>query len=130
MHLGAEEPSGYLAGRRRVVEAFLAAVRAGDMNALLAVLAPDVVRRVDPVLRSDGVPAEVRGARAVVEEARTLSGPAREAELTLVNGTPGAVVTEQGRLRLALTFLITHQKVVEFEVIADPERLDQLVIAP
>jgi hypothetical protein len=76
-----------LARRCAVVEAFLAASRGGDLNALLELLAPDVVRRADRV----AVPAEVRGARVVADETRLFARLARSAEVALVDGTPGAV---------------------------------------
>jgi len=127
---GTEKHDVDLTRHRRVVNAFLAAIRAGDMDALLAVLAPDVVRRVDPVLLPAGRAASVvRGARAVVEDARTLSGPGRQAELVLVNGAPGAVVAHAGHLTLALTFIIEDEKITEFEVIGDPARLAGLTVA-
>jgi RNA polymerase sigma factor (sigma-70 family) len=128
VQVGADDAARDLSGHHRLVEAFLAAVRAGDMDALLAVLAPDLVRHVDPVLLPAGVPARLRGARTVVEEARTLSEPARDAEPALVNGVLGAVVFRSGQLRLALTFRIEAEKITEFEVIADPERLAQLAV--
>ena len=131
VHVCADEPDVDVVRHRRVVDAFLAAIRAGDMDALLAVLAPDVVRRVDPVLLPAGRATEVRGARAVVEEARTFSGAARRAEPVLINGSPGAVVVQGGQLTLALAliFTISDDKITEFDVIGDPGRLGQLVVS-
>ncbi|PXY33203.1 RNA polymerase subunit sigma-70 [Prauserella sp. PE36] len=123
-----EEPVADLAGHRRLVDAFLAAIRAGDTEALLAVLAPDVVRRVDPALLRDGVPAEVRGSATVVAEARTMSAPARTARPALVDGSPGAVVVRDGHVRLALTFRIVGDLIAEFAVIGDPSRLSRLTV--
>jgi RNA polymerase sigma factor (sigma-70 family) len=129
VHVGAGEADVDVTRHRRVVDAFLAAIRAGDMDALLAVLAPDVVRRVDPVLLpAGGAAAVVRGARAVVEDARRLSAPGQEAELVLVDGAPGAVVVHDGRLTLALTFIIQDDRITEFEVIGDPARLAGLTV--
>lgn len=114
---------------RSVIDAFLAAIRAGDMDALLAVLDPDVVRRVDPVAVPAGVPTTVRGARAVVEEARTFAERARDAQPALVDGALGAVVATDGRPTLAVMLTICDEKIIQFEIIADPTRLLQLNIA-
>ncbi|MEU1881553.1 sigma-70 family RNA polymerase sigma factor [Streptosporangium sp. NPDC020072] len=115
---------------RRVVEAFLAASREGDMEALLAVLAPGVVRRADPATLPPGVPAVSRGARAVAGEVLVLGGRARYAEPALVDGTVGAVVAPYGRLLLVLTFTIEEGVITEYEVIADPTRLRALSLSP
>lgn len=118
-----------LARHRHVVDAFLAAARGGDLNELLAVLAPDVVRRADPAVLPPGVAAEVRGAQAVAEETVVLGRSARFAALALVNGAVGAVVAPRGRLVLALTFTIEGDRVAGFDVIADRARLAQLDLA-
>lgn len=119
-----------LARHRRVVDTFLAAIRSGDMEALLTVLAPDVVRRADRVALPSGAATAVQGARHVAEEARALSRQrARFAEPMLVNGALGAVVAPRGQLILALTFTIEDEKITEFDVIADPTRLRQLDLA-
>ncbi len=94
--------------------------RALLLVAIMAMLAPDVVRRVDPVALPPGVAAEVRGARPVAEGTVALAGRSRHAELALVNGTVGVVVAPRGRLLLALTFVISKDKIIEYEVIADP----------
>jgi len=119
-----------LGGQRRVVEAFLDAVRRADLDALLAVLAPDVVRRADPISLRPGAAAVVRGARAVAAEARTLSQQrARHAEPALVDGSVGAIVAPGGRLVAALTFTIADGRITSYEVIADPARLAALDVA-
>lgn len=120
---------GGLVRDRPVVDAFLAAIRAGDMDALLAVLDPDVVRRVDPVALPARGPTETRGARAVVREARIFAQRARDAQPALVNGALGAVVATDGQPTLVLTFTIRDEKITEFEIIADPARLRQLDLA-
>ncbi len=119
-----------LAGHRRVVEAFLDAVRRADLDALLAVLAPDVVRRADPISLRPGAAAEVRGAAEVAAEARTLSPQrARHAEPALVNGSVGAIVAPGGRLVAALVFTMDAGLITSYEVIADPTRLARLDVA-
>ena len=91
-----------LVRRRTVVEAFLAASRAGDIDGLLAVLAPDVVRRAEPVVLRVGLETELRGARRLAEETLANTRRARYARAALVNGVVGAVVAPRGRLALVL----------------------------
>jgi RNA polymerase sigma-70 factor (ECF subfamily) len=118
-----------LALRRRLVDAYLAAARGGDMRGLLEVLDPDVVRRADRLALPAGAPAEVRGARAVAEGTRLFATRARLARPALVDGAPGLVVAPRGRLELALAFGVEGERIVEIDVIADPERLRDLDLA-
>jgi len=129
VHGRAEVPDADLARHRRVVDAFLAAVRGGDMDALLAVLDPDVVRRTDPVVLPPGAATEVRGPHHVLREAPAFSRHARLAEPALVNGALGALVAPRGQLVLVLTFTVRDDRITEFEVIADPGRLRRLDLA-
>lgn len=122
-------PSAELARSRRVVEAFLAASRAGDVDAVLAVLAPDVVRVGDRAALPAGRAAEVRGARAVAEEIVVFGRNARFAELALVDGAVGLLVAPRGRLVTALTFTVSGDQITGYELIADPARLRQLDLA-
>jgi RNA polymerase sigma factor (sigma-70 family) len=122
-------PAAELAGHRAVVEAFLAASRAGDLAAVVAVLAPDVVRRADPAALRPGRPTELRGAHAVAEEIALFGRNARYAEPALVNGTVGLLVAPGARLRLALTFTIGAGRVRTYELIADPSRLARLTLS-
>jgi RNA polymerase sigma-70 factor (ECF subfamily) len=116
-----------LARQREVVDAFLAASRGGDLKALLAVLDPDVVLRVDQAAHPGGDTREFRGSRVVA--GRAAAGYAPGAELALINGTVGVVVAPRGRLRLVLAFRVTSRRIVEMEVIADPDRLRRLDVA-
>lgn len=118
-----------LGRRRRVVEAFLAASRAGDLEAVLAVLSPDVVRRADAAAIPADRPPEVRGAGRVAEEIVVFGRNARFAEPALVNGEVGLVVAPEGRLRLALTFTIDGDRITGYELIAEPARLRGLELA-
>ncbi|QQQ73500.1 sigma-70 family RNA polymerase sigma factor [Saccharothrix sp. 6-C] len=113
---------------RHVVDAFLAAARAGDFDALLAVLDPDVVRRADPAALPPGAATEVRGAHAVAAETVLLAANARHAEPALVDGRVGIVVAPAGRLRLVLTVTVRVDRIAAYDVIADPSRLRQLAI--
>ena len=119
-------PDADLTRQREIVDAFLAASRRGDFDALLAVLDPDVVLRGD-VAAMRGAPPEIHGAAAVAE--RAVRGGARAAQPALINGAVGVVVAPGGRLLMVLNFTIAQGKVVEIEAIGDPERLRQLDLA-
>ena len=115
-------PSPDVARQRAVVEAFLAAARAGDFDALLAVLDPDVVLHADT-----GTLRVTRGARAVSEGALRYSRLAQSAQLTLVNGSPGIVGwLPDGRPMAVMGFTVRDGKIVEIDILADPARLRQL----
>jgi RNA polymerase sigma-70 factor (ECF subfamily) len=125
----APSPDADLTRQREVVAAFLAASRDGDFDALLAVLNPDVVLRADSGTVPAGASREVRGARAVAEQALTFSRLARFAQPALVNGAAG-LVTAPGRKPYAVMgFTITRGKIVEIDILADPTRLRQLDLA-
>ena len=113
-------PDVDLTRQRAVVDAFLAASRGGDFDALLALLDPDVVLRADRAAVHAGASREVRGAPDV---AKQFSGRAREAQPALVNG---AVWAPGGRPRVVFGFTITRGKIVAIDLLADPERLHQL----
>lgn len=112
--------------RRKVVDAFLAAARGGDFDALLALLDPDVVLRADPAAVRMGSAAEVLGAADV---AATFSGRARTAQPALVNGAAGAVWAPGGRPRVVFVFTIEGEKIVQIEMLADPAHLGQIELA-
>jgi RNA polymerase sigma factor (sigma-70 family) len=119
-------PEADLARQREVVDAFLAASRDGDFDALLAVLDPDVVLRADGAAVLMGASGEVRGAAAV---AGTFSGRARAAQPALVNGTAGLVWIQGGRPRVVFDFTIMGGRIVEIEMVADAERLQRLALS-
>jgi RNA polymerase sigma-70 factor (ECF subfamily) len=102
---GSTVPDADLSRQRAVVDAFLAAARSGDFDALLAVLDPDVVLRSDSVGVTAGAAMEVRGAAAVAR--RAMVGRARAAQPALVNGAVGLIVAPRGRLLMVLHFTIT-----------------------
>jgi ketosteroid isomerase-like protein len=118
-----------LARHRRVVEAFLAASRAGDIDAILAVLAPGVVRRADRAAVPGGRAAELRGARNVAKEIAAFGANARFSGVALVDGAVGAVVAPRGRLQLAIAVTIDDGRITGYELIADPARLRRLRLA-
>jgi RNA polymerase sigma factor (sigma-70 family) len=121
-------PAAELAERRRVVEAFLAATRDGDLDALLAVLAPDVVRRADRAALTPGRETTVRGADTVAREMLAFGRPSRYAEPALVDGAVGAVVAPGGHLRLVLAITVEDGRVTAYDMIAEPGRLRRLVL--
>ena len=114
---------------RAVVDAFLAASRGGDVDTLLRLLAPDVVRYADRVGLPAGVASEVRGARAVAEETRVFTARARAAEVALVDGAPGIVVAPRGRLFAVLRVTVDGGRITAFDVVTDPDRLDRITLA-
>jgi RNA polymerase sigma factor (sigma-70 family) len=117
---GAAVPDPDLAAQRRVVDAFYAAARGGDIEGLVAVLDPDVV------LRSDLGPDRrhvVRGAEKVAANAAMFATPERVERPVLVNGRAGAVVEVDGRLFSIMSFTVSDGRIVEIEALADPERL-------
>jgi len=118
-----------LTGQRDVVEAFLAALRGGDFEGLLAVLDPDVVVRADVAGARPGAPSEVRGAQQWARQAIAFSQGARAARPALVNGAVGVVVAPRGRLFRVLEFTMAQGKIVRIDVVGDPTRLRELEIA-
>jgi RNA polymerase sigma factor (sigma-70 family) len=121
---GAAAPAPDVVRQREVVEAFLAALRSGDFEGLLAVLDPDLVVRTDMV--PSGAPAEVRGAAVWAKGAVAFRHMARVGQPALVNGAIGLVMAPRGRLSRALTFTIANGRITEIEVIGDPARLGEL----
>jgi len=120
-------PDANFTRQREIVDAFLAASRGGDFEALLAVLDPDVVLRSDATARRPGVPAELRGAAEVAS--RAVKGGARAARPVLVNGAVGVVVAPRGRLMMVLLFTIAGDKIVEIEAVGDTDRLRGLELS-
>jgi RNA polymerase sigma factor (sigma-70 family) len=119
-------PDADLARQREVVDAFLAAARDGDFDALLAVLDPDVVVRADAGGVPAGAPREVRGAAAVARQALSFSRFAPFARPVLVNGTAGIVAVPGGRPFAVLGFTIRRGKILEILILTDPARLRRL----
>jgi RNA polymerase sigma factor (sigma-70 family) len=115
-----------LRNQRRVLDAFLAAVQDGDFERLLAVLDPDIVLRADGG-SIKGMSRLVRGAQAVAAQAATFSKIGLSNQVVLVNGNIGLVCRlPDGRLFAVIGFTIAGGKVVEMDILADPERLGRL----
>jgi RNA polymerase sigma-70 factor (ECF subfamily) len=112
--------------QRRVVDAFLAAVEKGDFEALVAVLDPAIVLRADGG-GAKGMSRFVRGAQAVAAQAAAFSKLGLSSRVVLVNGNVGVVSRlPDGRLLSVIGFTIAGGKVVEMDILADPERLSRL----
>ena len=109
--------------QREVVDAFLAASRNGDFDALVALLDPDVVLEADTAAVRMGSPQEVRGAPAV---AGTFSGRALTAQPALIDGAVGIAWAVSGRPKVAWDLTIIDGKIVHMEMLAAPDVLDDL----
>jgi RNA polymerase sigma-70 factor (ECF subfamily) len=121
------DPAIDLVRHRRLVDAFLAAARDGDFDALLTVLDGDVVLHVDAA--AAGSPTTIRGPHAVAANARAFSANARFAQPALVDGAVGIVVAPKGKLALVLRFSVAADKITEIDIEADPARLSRLSLA-
>jgi hypothetical protein len=121
-------PDADLDTQRRVVDAFLAAAREGDFDALLEVLDPEVVLRRD--VAPLGGAGEVRGARAVAGQALAYSRLGALMRPAIVNGVAGAVGILDGKPFAVGAFTVRGGKIVEIDIVADPERLRRLDLSP
>ncbi|MGW1092649.1 sigma-70 family RNA polymerase sigma factor [Streptomyces sp. NPDC002596] len=116
-------PDPDLVRRREVVEAFLAAARGGDFDALVAVLDPEVVARSDG---GAGAPSLVRGAASVARQAMMFAPFARSSQMALVDGALAVISTREGHRFSVMRFTIERDRVTELYVINDPARLPEL----
>ena len=122
-----------IAAQRAVVDAFQAALRNGDLDALLRVLDPDFVIRADAAV--SGTATEVRGAAAWAPQAlgfaRSLGGARAQSAVqpALIDGAPGLVLAPNGRLLRVLTFTFARDRIVSIDVIGDPVRLRTLSLS-
>ena len=123
---GAPVPDRDLRRQRRVVDAFIAAAREGDFDALVAVLHPDVVLRADAGDGPLGPSRVLRGAPSVAEQALRFAAMARFARPALVNGSVGAVAMPGGRAAAVFAATVSEGRIVEIHILADPERLARL----
>jgi RNA polymerase sigma factor (sigma-70 family) len=122
----ASTPDADLTRQREVVDAFFAAARDGDFDALVAVLDPDIVLRSDGGARRPDLSVVVRGAQAVAERALTFARLSPFVRPALINGAAGVVVAPHGRPFSVIGFTVTHEKIVAIDALADPERLRRL----
>jgi RNA polymerase sigma-70 factor (ECF subfamily) len=117
-------PDPDLSAQWEVVDAFLGAARNGDFDALLAVLDPDVVLRADG--GATGLSRYERGAETVASQASMWSRVALTLHRALVNGTVGFVNTRDGQPFSVAAVTVSGGKIVEIDILADPERLAKL----
>ncbi len=122
----APRPDRDLARQREVVAAWLAASHAGDFDALVALLDPDAVLRVDGGVRAAGTSKHVRGAALVAGQAVLFAAGARFARPALVNGAAGFVSAPGGRAAAVLAFTVVDGRIHRIDILADPDRLARL----
>jgi hypothetical protein len=120
---GVDTSSGDRVRQREIVDAFLAASRNGQFDALLSLLDPDVVLRADDTTVQMGAAAVVLGASVVAE---TFSGRARAAQSVLVDGEPGAMWVVDGRPRVVFEFTVASGRIVGIHMISDPTTIGDL----
>ncbi|QUQ67220.1 ECF subfamily RNA polymerase sigma-70 factor [Kutzneria sp. CA-103260] len=121
---GAALPDADLPAQREVIEAFMAASRAGDFEALVAVLDPDVVLRVD--FGPAGPSKLVRGAANVASQALLFSRGAATVRPVVINGQAGVVPMPGGRPAAVFCPTVRGGRIVEINILADPDRLARL----
>ncbi|WP_322768820.1 RNA polymerase sigma factor SigJ [Frankia sp. Cr1] len=124
--LGAPVPDADHIVQRRVVDAFFAAARSGDFDALVALLDPDIVMRADGGASRPQASAVVRGAPAVARRALMFAQPTAVVRSALVNGAAGVVITAGDRPISVMGFTVTNERIVEIYAIVDPDRLTGL----
>lgn len=123
------EPVSNSSQQREVVEAFLGALRSGDLEGLIGVLDPDVVVRIDEAAARPGAPREIRGAQNWARGAIAFAQMAKFVRPTLINGAVGLVWAPRGQLLRALQFTIADGKIATVDIIADRGRLRELDLA-
>lgn len=122
----APAPDPDLTRQREIVDAWISASRGGDFEALVALLDPNVVLRVDGGVTTPGVSKLVQGATTVANQALSFQRLARFVRPVLVNGTPGLITVPDGKPMAVTGFTITHGKIVAIDILADRERLSRL----
>jgi RNA polymerase sigma-70 factor (ECF subfamily) len=123
------ESSAALAQQRETVAKFLRALKAGDIEGLVAVLDPQFVGHVDEASMQPGVEREVRGAEAWARQSIASAKGARAAHPALVDGVPGVLVAPRGSLLRVLRFTFAGEKIAGIEVIGDPAVLSRMELA-
>jgi RNA polymerase sigma-70 factor (ECF subfamily) len=126
---GAPAPDRDLVRQREVVDAFFAASRDGDFEALVALLDPDVELRIDGGALREEASLVLRGTEAVAGHTATYSTLYPFVRPALVNGAAGAVVAPRGRLFSVMAFTVTNGKITQIDALLDPERLARLNLA-
>jgi len=122
---GASVPETDMVRQRQLVNAFLAASRGGDFEALIALLDPDVVFRADATAKRAGAPRQIRGAASL---AQAFAGRARGAQLAIIDGAPGLVWAPGGEPRGIFRFTMRQAKIVALELIGNPELVQRTTV--
>ena len=122
-------PDPDLSRQRAVVDAFFQAARAGEFDALVAVLDPEVALHADISARLPGAPRTVRGAAAVAGQALLFAHPSTTLRPALVNGVAGVVVMLGERPIAVMGFTVVQGKIVEIDAFARPERVRRITAA-
>jgi RNA polymerase sigma factor (sigma-70 family) len=129
VHIGGSAPSTDISSQRKIVESFIAALRAGDVHGLVALLDPDFVVRTDQAAALPAAAEGGRGAEFWARQAIRYSQGAKAARVILVNGAVGVLVAPRGRLSRVLRFTITNGKIAELDVVGDAIALAALDLA-
>src|SRR5438876_1193351 len=124
---GSPPPQADRSRQREIVEAYLAAAREGNFDALMSLLDPNIVLRADQRVLGRGGPVGIRDAAAIAE--RAVKAGARAAQPALIDGEVGVIVAPRGKLLMVLKFTVAAGKIVEMEAIADRDRLRQIDLA-
>jgi hypothetical protein len=124
---GSPSPQADRLRQREIVDAYLAATREGNLEALMSLLDPNIVLRADHRALGRRGPTEIRDAAAIA--GRAVKAGARAAQPALIDGEVGVVVAPRGKLLMVLKFTVADGKIVEMEAIADRDRLRQLDLA-
>jgi ketosteroid isomerase-like protein len=127
-------PDADLARQRDVVDAFFLAARGGDFDALVAVLHPDVVVRIDAGARNAAASMVINGAESVARQALIglrpiFARPVVHLRHALVNGAAGVIVSLSGQPMTVMGFTVADGKIAEIDAIADPERVRRITAA-
>jgi RNA polymerase sigma factor (sigma-70 family) len=123
---GAPKPDADLPAQREVIDAFMAAARDGDFDALVALLDPEIVLRVD--FGPSGPSGIIRGAAAVARQAVLFSQGSESTRHVVINGAAGVIPMPDGRPRSVFCPTVRGGRIVEINILADPERLARLDI--
>ena len=123
---GGSAPSSAVSHQKGIVDAFLAALRVGDFDALVSVLDPNLVVRTDEASATPALPTEIRGAEFWAHQVIKTAQGARAARAVLINGAIGLVIAPRGHLFRVLRFTFSEGKIAEIDVVGDQSRLASL----
>ena len=126
---GADGIEAGIAARRRTIDAFLSALRAGDVTGLVALLDPDLVVKVDARSSFTGKDVEVRGAERWASQAVAYARALDGVRMVLIDGEPGLVLAPRGQLRRVMRFTFGADRIAALEIVGDPARLQALELS-